>query len=88
MRVSKTDTAAINIGLIQQQQNRKQREAGDSHAHEVANLHLCGSAAEDVSHLQVLKHLASHRRGDADDSSHAEHGGDAVNSRDAHQHHQ
>ena len=88
LTVTETDTAAVDVGLIQQQQHGKQREAGHGDAEEVASLHLGGSAAENVSDLEVLQHLAGHGRGDADDSGHAEHGGHAVNSRDTYQHHQ
>ena len=49
---------------------------------------LLRSAAEDVSNLQVLQHLAGDGRRDADHRRHAQHRGHATHARDAHQHHQ
>ena len=81
LTVTKTDAAAVDVGLVEQHQHEEQREAGNGDAEEVAELHLARSAAEDVSDFQVLQHFARDRRGNADDGGDAEHGGDARHAR-------
>ena len=54
----------------------------------IPDLHLGGRAAEDVSDLQILQHLARHRRGDADHGCYSEHRGNSAGSRNAERDHE
>ena len=54
----------------------------------IADLHAARRAAQDVPDLQVLQHLARHRRRYAHHRRHAQHRRHAAHARDADRHHQ
>jgi hypothetical protein len=81
LRVAETNTAAVDIALMQDQERKVKSKAGDRDSQEVAELHFGRRSAQDVTDLEILQHLASDCRGYAYNRRYSQHSRDAAHPR-------